>query len=240
MDGEKAIALAGRARRAGWGFCAFDYRGHGRSAGRFEALTIGDWLADTLSVINGATDGPLILVGSSMGAWLACLAAEARAARVAGLVTIAAAADFTEDIMSARMDEAARRDLAENGVWYRPSAYGDGPYPITQRLLDEARDHLILRGRRLGWAGPARLLHGMADDDVPWRQSARLAGALAGADVRVILVKDGDHRLSRPADIALIWHHVREVWRAASAPGAPTRRPSCGAGGTGSAVRRRE
>lgn len=215
MDGQKAIALAARARRAGWGFAAFDYRGHGRSAGTFEALTLGDWLADTLTVIDGVTQGPIVLVGSSMGAWLACLAAEARPARVAGLVTIAAAADFTEDVISERMDDDARRSLAEDGVWYRPSAYGDGPYPITRHLLDEARDHLILRGRRLGWTGPARLLHGMADEDVPWRQSSRLAEALAGADVRAILVKDGDHRLSRPRDIALIWHQIRDVWHVA-------------------------
>lgn len=209
MEGDKANHLARRAQGAGLGFLSLDYRGHGLSGGRFEDFTLTDWLEDALAVLDRQAKGPVVLVGSSMGACLAVLVAEARPARIAGLVTVAAAPDFTQDGIAAAMTPADRKALARDGVWYRPSRHGDGAYPITQALLDDGRRHLVLtQQRRLAWAGPARLLHGMADQDVPCRQSLRLATALAGTDVMLTLVKDGDHRLSRPADLDLLWRTV--------------------------------
>ncbi|MEO1200911.1 MAG: alpha/beta fold hydrolase, partial [Pseudomonadota bacterium] len=187
-----------------------DYRGHGASSGRFEDGTIGSWLSDLLAIIDQATSGPLILVGSSMGAWLAVLAARDRPDRIAGLIGVAAAPDLTEDLIAAKMDEAARSAIALDGIWYRPSAYEDGPYPITKTLLEEGRNHLVLRAP-IAIDAPVRLLHGTADPDVPWRQSERLMMALASNDVRLTLIKDGDHRLSRPADLALLADTVKEL-----------------------------
>lgn len=209
-SGIKGQFLADMTAGTGLSYAALDYRGHGASSGRLEDGTIGAWLTDTLAVIDRATSGPLILVGSSMGAWLAILAARARPDRVAGLIGVAAAPDFTEDLIAADMDDAASAALALDGVWYRPSDYGDGPDPITKSLLDDGRRHLVLRSP-VEIAAPVRLLHGVADRDVPWRQSERLMMALAGDDVRLTLIKDGDHRLSRPEDLALLADAVRAL-----------------------------
>lgn len=210
MSGIKGQFLAEMTVAEGLCYAALDYRGHGASSGRFEDGTVGAWLTDTLAVIDRATAGPLILVGSSMGAWLAVLAARERPERVAGLIGVAAAPDFTEDLIAADMDDAARSAMALDGIWYRPSAYDDGPYPITKTLLDEGRQHLVLRSP-VAVNVPVRLLHGMADRDVPWQQSERLMMALTSQDVRLTLIKDGDHRLSRPADLALLANAVREL-----------------------------
>lgn len=210
MSGIKGEFLAEMTAKEGLGYACFDYRGHGASSGRFEDGTIGAWLSDLLAIIDQATSGPLVLVGSSMGAWLAVLAARDRPDRIAGLIGVAAAPDLTEDLIAAKMDEAARSAIALDGIWYRPSAYEDGPYPITKKLLDEGRNHLVLRAP-IAINAPVRLLHGMADPDVPWRQSERLMMALASDDVRLTLIKDGDHRLSRPADLALLADTVREL-----------------------------
>lgn len=200
MTGTKALALRDWALRRGQAFTRFDYSGHGRSDGRFEEGTIGRWAADAVAVLDQVTSGPQILVGSSMGGWMALLAAKARPERIAALVGIAAAPDFTEDLMWDVYPEAAREALRRDGVYYEPSEYGE-PYAVTMRLIEEGREHLVLRAP-LALPFPVRLIQGMKDPDVPWRTALRLAEHIDGGDVEVTLVKDGDHRLSEPADIA--------------------------------------
>ncbi len=203
MTGTKAKALDGFCAARGQAFLRFDYSGHGTSGGAFADGTIGRWAADAACVLDALTEGPQVLVGSSMGGWIALLlAARLRPARVAALVGIAAAPDFTARIAEGLSAE-ARAAIARDGVWHRPSAYGD-PYPITRALLEEGRDHLLLPTPPIPIAVPVRLLHGQRDPDVPWELALRVAAAVAGPDVQVILVKDGDHRLSRPEDLALL------------------------------------
>ncbi|MBI3708351.1 MAG: alpha/beta hydrolase [Proteobacteria bacterium] len=210
MTGTKALALEAACRTRGQAFLRFDYRAHGQSPGRFEDCTIGHWTEDALAAIDRASDGPQILVGSSMGGWIALLVARARPDRVAGLVGIAVAADFTEDLIWARLAPAQRRQLERDGVIYEPSAYSDQPYAITRRLIEDGRRLLLLRGP-IAVDRPVRLLHGMQDPDVPWQCSLALAEKLASADVRIALIKDGDHRLSREADLALLTRTVAEL-----------------------------
>lgn len=199
MAGTKAQGLADRARIEGRAFLRFDYFGHGESGGDFTRGTITRWRADALAVIDQLTEGPLVLVGSSMGGWLACLAAMARPRRVAGLALVAPAADFTERLMRPRMDQVAREAMARTGVWMRPSDYGD-PYPITRDLLEDGARWAILPGPiRLG--APVRILQGGADPDVPWRHALALAEAIEDSDLVFTLIRDGDHRLSRPQDL---------------------------------------
>ncbi|MEN3976471.1 alpha/beta hydrolase [Emcibacter sp. SYSU 3D8] len=200
MTGTKAEALRGRCIERGQAFTRFDYSGHGRSTGKFEDGTIGRWAADAVAIIDQVAVGPQILVGSSMGGWMALLAARARPERIAGLVGIAAAPDFTEDLMWASYPESVKDALRRDGVWHEPSDYGE-PYTITLRLIEEGRQHLVLRSP-LALPFPVRLIQGMKDPDVPWRTALRLAEHIDGDDVEVILVKGGDHRLSEPADIA--------------------------------------
>ncbi|PWC32585.1 alpha/beta hydrolase [Azospirillum sp. TSO35-2] len=207
MTGGKAIALERWAVGRGLAFTRFDYQGHGASSGRFADGTIGLWADDALAVLDQVTRGPQILVGSSMGGWMMLLAATRRPERVAGLVGIAPAPDFTEDLMWDVFDADVRRRITEDGVWNRPSDYGPEPQPITRALIEDGRNHLLLRGP-IGFAGPVRLLHGQRDPDVPWQLSLRIAEALTTDDVHVTLVKDGDHRLSRPQDIALLCRTV--------------------------------
>jgi pimeloyl-ACP methyl ester carboxylesterase len=200
MTGTKAAALAAHCRAVGRAFVRFDYTGHGASSGRFEEGTIGGWLADALRVLDEAAEGPQVLVGSSMGGWIMLLAALARPERVRGLVGVAAAPDFTEELVWERLPEEDRRRLREEGFFVRPSRYDGKPYPVTRRLIEEGRAHLLLKGP-IGVRCPVRLIHGMADGDVPWEVSLRLCGCLSGADVELTLVKGGDHRLSSPEDI---------------------------------------
>ena len=216
MTGTKATWLEAACRAHGLGYVRFDYRGHGATAGRFEDGTIGGWADDALRVLDGATTGPVVLVGSSMGAWVAALLVRQRPERVAGLVTVAAAPDFTEDLIWDAVPEAVRQTLRRDGVWYRPSDYGPEPDPITLALVEQARECLVLR-RPLAFEGPARLIHGMADRDVPWQRSLALAEALTGGDARLVLVKDGDHRLSRPQDLDLLTETVMAVCDTAAA-----------------------
>jgi pimeloyl-ACP methyl ester carboxylesterase len=180
----------------------FDYSGHGTSGGQFEQGTIGRWAADALAIIDQVSEGPLVLVGSSMGGWIALLAASARPERVAALIGIAAAPDFTEVLMWQAMSFEQRITLMSKGVLDVPSQYGD-PYPITRALIEDGRNHLLLH-EAIAINCPVRLLHGQCDPDVPWEFALRIADQLTGRDVRVILVKDGDHRLSRPQDLALL------------------------------------
>jgi pimeloyl-ACP methyl ester carboxylesterase len=210
MAGTKAEALARWARAKGQSFLRLDYSGHGRSEGAFEDGTIGRWLDDALAVINAASRGPLVLVGSSMGGWLALLVAKARPARVKGLVLIAPAADFTEELLWAGLPNEAQREIEETGRWSRPSAYNAQPYVITRRLIEEGRTHLLLGGP-IAFAGPVRILQGQRDPDVPHQHAQLLADRLTTDDLAFTLIRDGDHRLSRPQDIAKLIGAVEEL-----------------------------
>ena len=207
MNGIKATALAGHCRSRDHAFLRFDYFGHGASSGDFRAGTIGRWLEDALEVIDRLTEGPQILVGSSMGGWIALLAALARPGRVKALIGIAPAPDFTEDLIWARLSEAQRRELLERGELAAASAYEADPIPITLRLVEEGRRHLLLRGP-IRLSCPVRLLHGMEDPDVPYQTSLRLVERLTGTEAVVELIEDGDHRLSRPQDLARLFTAV--------------------------------
>jgi pimeloyl-ACP methyl ester carboxylesterase len=210
MAGTKALSLADWARRTGRAFLRFDCSGHGRSSGRFEDGAIGDWFEDALAALDRLTEGPQVLVGSSMGGWLALLLARAVPGRIKGLVGIAAAPDFTEDSMWAQATEAEREALLRDGFIRRPSAYGDAPYVVTRRLIGEGRVHLVLR-EALALPFPVRLLHGTADLDVPPAVALRLLDHATGPDMRLTLVKEADHRFSSPACLALIEAAIGEV-----------------------------
>jgi pimeloyl-ACP methyl ester carboxylesterase len=202
MTGEKATALAAFCTECGQAMLRFDYSGHGASGGRFEDGTISRWTDDALATIDRRTDGPLILVGSSMGGWIALLAALARRDRVAALIGIAAAPDFTETLVWAHMPEVARARLMAEGVIYAPSEYGD-PLPFTRALIEDGRHRLLLNDR-IPLTCPVRLLQGQRDAEVPWQTALAIAEKMESADVRVTLIKDGDHRLSRERDLTLL------------------------------------
>jgi len=202
MSGTKAAALDAWAERTGHSFVRFDYLGHGCSSGNFRDGTISRWLDDALAVLDGLTEGPQILVGSSMGGWLSLLLARARPSRVAGLLLIAPATDFTEALIWARLPHAARAQMMEAGEALRPSAYDPEPYPITRSLIEDGRKHLLLGGP-LAFGCPVRIVQGMVDPDVPWEHALRLVQGMDG-DVRLTLIKNGDHRLSTPDDIQMI------------------------------------
>jgi pimeloyl-ACP methyl ester carboxylesterase len=202
MTGDKAAALAAFCADRGQAMLRFDYSGHGASGGRFEDGTIGRWAEDALAVIDRLSGGKLLLVGSSMGGWIALLAALARPDRLAALVGIAAAPDFTEALMWQAMTFEERAALMRDGVLHVPSEYG-APYPITRALIEEGRTHLLLNAP-IAIDCPVRLLHGQRDADVPWEMALRIAEQVTSQDVAVVLVKDGEHRLSRPDDLALL------------------------------------
>jgi pimeloyl-ACP methyl ester carboxylesterase len=209
MTGTKAEALAEWAADAGRGYLRFDYFGHGQSSGDFQAGTISRWREDALAVIDELTEGPLILVGSSMGGWISCLVALVRPDRMAALALIAPAPDFTEKLMGPNLPPEARAALAADGVWLQPSAYGD-PTPITQALIEDGDRWSILPGP-VPIEVPVRILQGGDDPDVPWRHALELAQSLKGDDVVFSLIKDGDHRLSRPQNIARMVAMVAEL-----------------------------
>lgn len=205
MVSTKASALDAWAEREGRAFLRFDYSGHGESEGRFEDGTIGKWLEESLAVIRMVTSGPLVLVGSSMGGWIALLVARAlaqagEAARLAGMVLIAPAVDFTEKLMWANFSDGIRREIAENGFWLRPSDYSPDPYPITRALIEDGRNHLLLDKALRSWC-PVHILQGMQDPDVPWKHALALVEHLAEDSVVLTLIKSGDHRLSTEADL---------------------------------------
>ena len=210
MAGTKAEALDAWARANGRAYVRFDYFGHGQSSGDFEGGTIGRWRSDALAVIDQLTDGPVVLVGSSMGGWLACLVALARPERMKAMVLIAPAADFTDELMAPGFSEEARAALKRDGRWTRPSEYDDGGYVITEKLLEDGRTWSILPGP-VQIACPVRILQGGQDPDVPWRHALALAEAMTGGDVVFTLIKDGDHRLSRPQDFARMIAAVVDV-----------------------------
>ncbi|MBV9750514.1 MAG: alpha/beta hydrolase [Acetobacteraceae bacterium] len=202
MQGTKAQLVASLCAEQGYACLRLDYSGHGASGGRFEDGTVGRWAEDALLLLDRLVAGPVVLAGSSMGGWIALLVAQARPARVAGLLGIAAAPDFTERLMWASMMPRERETLLRDGVLRVPSEYGE-KLPITRALIEDGREHLVLDGE-IPVACPVRLLHGQQDPDVPWELSLTLAAKVASSDVRITLVKDGDHRLSRPADLALL------------------------------------
>jgi pimeloyl-ACP methyl ester carboxylesterase len=203
MSGTKALALDRFCESRGQAFVRFDYFGHGRSSGAFADATVSRWRDDALAVLDTLTDGPQIVVGSSFGGWIMLLLAAARPQRVKALIGIAAAPDATEDLMWAQFPPEVRQRIERDGAAAIPSTYSEQGYLITRRLIEDGRKHLLMRSA-IAFDGPVRLLHGMRDDDVPWQRSLALAERLAAADVRITLVKDGDHRLSRDADLGLL------------------------------------
>jgi pimeloyl-ACP methyl ester carboxylesterase len=202
MTGTKARYLEGWCRARGQAFVRFDYQGHGQSSGVLVDGTIGGWRDDALTVLRECTQGPLVLVGSSMGAWIMLLAALAMPERIRALVGVASAPDFTEDLLWAQLAADERARLQRDGVLHFPSSYGE-PLPFTWRLVEDGRRHLVLRAP-IPLSCPVRLLHGTDDLDVPWETSRRLAEALRGSDVTLTLVKGGAHRLSEPRELALL------------------------------------
>jgi len=210
MTGTKALFLEDYCRRRGRAYVRFDYSGHGESSGDFAAGTIGRWRDDAVAVIDSLTEGRQVLVGSSMGGWIMVLAALARPDRVAALVGIAAAPDFTADLLPKRLSEAQLRELHAKGRIVLPSAYDPAGYLYTKALVDDGNRNLVLGGP-IPLACPVRLLHGMADESVPWQQSLRLAERLTGNDVALTLIKDGDHRLSRDEDLARLARVLDEL-----------------------------
>ncbi len=228
MKGTKAEALAHWAQAANRACVRFDYFGHGESEGTFTDGTIGRWFADSVAVFDACCRGPQIVIGSSMGGWLALLLArelkqrpsrdpssqtgEGRLgapASIAGMVLVAPAVDFTEELMWKRFSPEIKRTLEETGVWARPSQYSPEPYLVTRQLIEEGRNHLMLGGM-IETGCPVRILQGVEDPDVPWQHAVELVARLARDDVVLTLVKDGDHRLSRPEDIERLIHAVME------------------------------
>jgi len=201
MNGTKALFLEEYCGRHGHAYVRFDYFGHGASSGDIALGTIGRWVEDAVEVIDALTDGRQILIGSSMGGWIMLLAALARIQRIRALVGIAAAPDFTEDLVWSRLNAAQRNELRENGAVTLPSRYDPAGYTYELRLFEDGRHHLLMRAE-IPLLCPVRLLHGMLDDAVPWQTSLRLAEQLSSRDVAVTLVKEGDHRMSSGADLA--------------------------------------
>jgi pimeloyl-ACP methyl ester carboxylesterase len=202
MTGAKAVAVDAWAAENGRACIRFDYFGHGASSGQFRDGTVSRWLDDALTVLDQRTQGPQVLVGSSMGAWLALLCARLRPERIAALLLIAPAVDFTERLLWDTFPAEAKRQISERGEWLRPSRYDPLPYPITRQLIEDGRKHLLL-GAPFELSCPLRILQGMADPDVPWQHAMTVLDR-AGPDAELILIKSGDHRLSRPQDIDLL------------------------------------
>jgi pimeloyl-ACP methyl ester carboxylesterase len=216
MKGIKAEALDRWAQEHGRALVRFDYSGHGESGGSFTDGTIGRWFEESLAVFDAFCRGPQVVIGSSMGGWLALLLTRALARRgrpaqgqVAGLVLIAPAVDFTQELMWKRFPPEVRREIEQAGAWARPSQYSDEPYLITRGLIEEGRNHLLLGGM-IETGCPVRILQGVQDPDVPWQHAVDLTSSFAQDDVVLTLVKDGDHRLSRPEDIERLIAAVAE------------------------------
>jgi len=213
MVSTKASVLADWARAKGASYLRFDYSGHGESGGRIEDFTAADWLADTMAAFRTLTNGPQIVIGSSMGGWLALLLARALAAgqqdarRLRALVLIAPAWDMTEELMWKHLPSEARQTLERDGVYYRPSQYGE-PYALTRALIESGRAHLIGGGMDAGC--PVRIIQGMRDPDVPWQHAVRLTEILRDEDVRLTLIKDAEHRLSRDGDLQALLAMIAE------------------------------
>ncbi len=210
MTGTKALFLDERCGQAGYAFLRFDYRGHGGSSDSFENGCIGDWFDDALKAFDTLTKGPQVVVGSSMGGWIGLLLARARPERVKAFIGIAPAPDFTEDLILPRLTDEQKEELARTGKTYEAGEIREPRVPITQKLLDEGKSHLLLR-RPLLYGGFVRILQGQKDISVPWQHAIKIARTLTSDDVRVTLVKDADHSLSRPQDLSLLWETIKEI-----------------------------
>lgn len=214
MMGSKATFLDQQCAQAGYGYTRFDYRGHGLSSGRFEEGCIGDWFDDTLKLFDAVTTGKQVLVGSSMGGWIGLLLAKARPVRVAGFIGLAAAPDFTEDLIRPTMTPSQIEAMACDGFFYEqpapPPGMPDERLPITRRLMEDGLAQSVFNAP-LKIDAPVRLLQGQKDIEVPWQTAVRLAAHLDQPDVRVMLIKDGEHRLSRAGDLAVFWAFVQEL-----------------------------
>jgi pimeloyl-ACP methyl ester carboxylesterase len=201
MTGGKALHVEDHCRRRGQAFLRFDYTGHGQSSGKFIDGTLGQWTEDAIFVIESLTRGPQILIGSSMGGWIMLLAAMALKERVAGLLGLAAAPDFTEDALNGQLTAEQRAVMDRDGVIYMANEYDpENPMPFTRALIEDGKNHLLLRGP-IAIDCPVRLIQGMKDDDVPWQTALNLSRLLRTHDVDVTFVKNGGHRLSEDADL---------------------------------------
>ena len=214
MKGTKAAALDAWAAEQGRACVRFDYSGHGESDGDFTDGTIGRWLQESVEVYAQFAKGPQVVIGSSMGGWLALLLARELRSRkglspIAGMVLIAPAVDFTEELMWKQFSDAIKREIEDKGAWMRPSEYSEAPYPITRTLIEDGRQHLLLGGL-IETGCPVHILQGVQDPDVPWRHAAELVSRFARDDVVLTLIKDGDHRLSRPEDLERLISAVKE------------------------------
>lgn len=211
MTGTKAQALKDHCKEHNISYTCFDYTGHGSSTGDFLELSIGDWIADALAILDEVTEGPQILIGSSMGGWIMLHLALLRSHRVAGLIGIAPAPDFTENEIRKKLPPKQLQEIEENGVLHLPSCYDDSTFPITKKLLEEGREHLLLTHDVIPIECPVSILHGMKDVDVPYQNSIVLAGKLKTDKVKLIFVKDGDHRFSAAENLAFLFQEVREM-----------------------------
>jgi pimeloyl-ACP methyl ester carboxylesterase len=221
MEGTKALVLERMCQARGLAFVRFDLFGHGKSSGTVEDGCVSRWADDVLAVVDTLTTGPQVLVGSSLGGWLALLAALQRPSRVAALVGIAAAPDFTEDLMWAEFTPDQRRDLIEKGFVTLENCYEpENPWKVPRLLIEDGRNNLLLVDT-INLACPIRLIQGQKDEDVPWRTALKIADRVVSEDVEVVLVKDGGHRLSRDQDLARIVALVEGVVAAIETPAAP-------------------
>lgn len=209
MNGSKALALEQHCQERGLAFLRFDYMGHGNSSGNFADGTIGLWAQNALTAFDELTEGPQIIIGSSMGGWMMILTAVSRPERVAGLVGIAAAPDFTEDLLPKQLTEIQLSKIQEDGFVVIPSEY-EIPYTITKKLLDDGTQHLVLRNE-IPLDCPVRLLHGLEDTSVPWETALKIQNMVRSKDVEVTLIKNGDHRLSREEDLEKLKKTVMEI-----------------------------
>ncbi|MBC8129620.1 MAG: alpha/beta hydrolase [Rhizobiaceae bacterium] len=215
MLGTKAERLSALAEAERFGFCRFDYSGHGESSGTFEEGTISRWLDDARAVFDATVSGPAILVGSSMGAWIALrLVADLRrdglGDRIAGLLLLAPAPDFTRRLVEPKLSDLQKRDLADKGFCTKPSAYSDQPTVYTRTLLEDGARNLVMDGL-IETGCPVHIIQGMADPDVPYTHALDLVSSLPGDGVILTLIRDGDHRLSREEDLARIEQAAREL-----------------------------
>ena len=218
MEGTKATYLEEQCRRRGQAYIRFDYRGHGRSDGKFEDGAVTDWLNDTLLVLDELAEAPVVAVGSSMGGWIALLAALKRPNLIKGLAGVASSPDFTRDIWHRRMTEEQRKVMNEQGFIAQPSEYREEPVIITKQLIDDGEDHLLLHRDNLNLNIPICLIHGKKDVDVPWEKSEKLHRLLGEENSELILVPDGPHRLSREKDLVLIDEMVQKISARIMAP----------------------
>ena len=216
MTGSKALHLEEYCRRRGQAFLRFDYTGHGQSSGKFIDGTIGQWTEDAIFAIETLTEGPQILIGSSMGGWIMLRAALKLNARVAGLLGIAAAPDFTEDLLENQLSPEQRSVMERDGVIYMTSEYEPEPMPFTRALIEDGRKHLLLRGP-IALDCPVRLIQGMKDEDVPWQTALRISERLQSEDVEIIFVKNGGHRLSEDADLARLTRTLESLLQESNA-----------------------